>query len=223
MRITQSSTALSAAASPRTTTCCCCRPAAAARRATLQPRASLQRPGISAASSPALLLPAPSLAAPPQARRQLLLRCRASTSSAAAGGGGGAGAGAGGLGGGGSGGGGSGDASSGGGSQQPHPLRLWTFGYAALLALGGAAGYVKAGSTKSLTSALGSALILGLSARTMVGAGAKSPIAVCFAVALLLSVVMANRYKRSRRVMPAGVAAGASIAMSLAYGAALLA
>ncbi|KAF8068156.1 Tr1 [Scenedesmus sp. PABB004] len=125
-------------------------------------------------------------------------------------GGGGAG-GAGGTGGTGGGGG------SGGGGDAGHPMRLWTLLYAALLAAGGVMGYVKKGSTKSLSSACGAALILALSARSMVGAQARASVAVCLAVALLLSVVMVNRYTRTRKLMPAGLTAGASLAMSAAY------
>eukprot|EP00775_Hariotina_reticulata_P006642 gene6642-biopygen8448 len=136
--------------------------------------------------------------------------------------------GAGGSGGSGSGGGSSGGSSSsnssGGsdGSGAGHPLRLWTLLYAALLAAGGVMAFVKKGSTKSLTSALGSGVILALSARTMAGPQAKASIAVCLAIAILLSIIMGGRYSRTQKVMPAGVAAGVSLGMSAAYVAALL-
>jgi uncharacterized membrane protein (UPF0136 family) len=77
--------------------------------------------------------------------------------------------------------------------------------------------YVKKGSTRSLTSAGGAALILALSARTMLGPQAKGSIAVCLAIALLLSVIMCGRYSRTRKMMPAGITAGVSLAMSAAY------
>jgi uncharacterized membrane protein (UPF0136 family) len=85
------------------------------------------------------------------------------------------------------------------------------------LAAGGVMAYVKKGSTKSLTSAGGAALILALSSRTMLGPQAKGSIAVCLAIALLLSVIMCGRYSRTRKMMPAGVTAGVSLAMSAAY------
>lgn len=76
---------------------------------------------------------------------------------------------------------------------------------------------MKKGSSKSLSSAAGAALILALSARTMVGAQAKGSIAVCLALAVLLSVIMSGRYSRTRKMMPAGVTAGLSLMMSAAY------
>lgn len=54
--------------------------------------------------------------------------------------------------------------------------------------------YVKKGSTKSLTAAGGSALILALTARTMAGASAKGAIGVALAVSILLTIVMAREY-----------------------------
>lgn len=84
-------------------------------------------------------------------------------------------------------------------------------------AVGGVFAFVKAGSQKSLTSALGAALILTLSGRTMLLGSARGSLAVCAAISLFLSVIMAGRYSRTRKVMPAGMTAGASIAMSAAY------
>lgn len=51
----------------------------------------------------------------------------------------------------------------------------------------------------------------------MVGAQAKGSMAVCLAVALLLTVVMAGRYSRTRKLMPAGITAGVSVGMAAAY------
>eukprot|EP00877_Chromochloris_zofingiensis_P012967 jgi/Chrzof1/7924/Cz02g41140.t1 len=125
--------------------------------------------------------------------------------------GGGAGSSGGVTGGGGAGG--SGSSSSGG----PHPMRLWTFVYAAVLAAGGMMGYVKKGSVKSLTSAGGAALILALTARTMSGPGARGAVFVGLAVSLLLTVAMSGRFRRTGKFMPAGLIAGVSLLMSAAY------
>lgn len=83
--------------------------------------------------------------------------------------------------------------------------------------VGGLFAFAKAGSTKSLTSAGGAALILALSARGMVGGAARGSVAVCLALSLLLTVVMAGRYSRTRKLMPAGLTAVVSICMSAAY------
>ncbi|KIY94833.1 hypothetical protein MNEG_13128 [Monoraphidium neglectum] len=82
---------------------------------------------------------------------------------------------------------------------------------------GGAAAFAKKGSTKSLTAAGGSALILALAARTMVGSGAKGAIAVALAVSVLLTLVMSRRYQASRKFMPAGLTAATSLLISAAY------
>jgi uncharacterized membrane protein (UPF0136 family) len=82
---------------------------------------------------------------------------------------------------------------------------------------GGVMAYVKAGSTKSLTTAGGCALILALSGRKMVGAAARVNLGVAAAIAALLSVVMCSRYARTRKLMPAGITAAASVCMTAAY------
>lgn len=64
---------------------------------------------------------------------------------------------------------------------------------------------------------MGAALILALSGRKMLVGAARGPIAVCLAISVFLSVIMAGRYSRSRKVMPAGMTAAASIGMSAAY------
>ena len=84
-------------------------------------------------------------------------------------------------------------------------------------AVGGTIAFVKAGSQKSLTSAMGAALILTLSGRKMLLGSARGSIAVCLAISVFLSIIMAGRYSRSRKVMPAGMTAAASIGMSAAY------
>ncbi|GFR50391.1 hypothetical protein Agub_g12607, partial [Astrephomene gubernaculifera] len=109
----------------------------------------------------------------------------------AAGGGGG---GSGGAAGGGGGGAGSSSGGAGGDSSQPHPMRYFTFGFALLLAAGGALAFARKRSGKSLAAASGAALILGLCGRAMVGAAAQGPARVAFAMCTLLGVVMASRF-----------------------------
>lgn len=99
----------------------------------------------------------------------------------------------------------------------PHPPLLAPRAIPAPSAVGGAFAFIKKGSTKSLMSAGGSALILALAGRSMVGATAKSSVFVALAVAVLLTVVMAGRFQRTGKVMPAGMMAGSSLAMSIAY------
>jgi uncharacterized membrane protein (UPF0136 family) len=48
------------------------------------------------------------------------------------------------------------------------------------------------------------------------------PATVCLAIATLLTVVMAGRYSRTQKVMPAGLTAVVSLCMSTSYVAALL-
>lgn len=126
-------------------------------------------------------------------------------------GGGGGGSGGGGTGGGG---GGNGDDS----SSDPHPLRPFTFAYAAFLLVGGVFAYVKSGSTKSLTAAGGSAIVLALCARAMTGAAGatRGPLLVVAALSAVLAYVMGKRYNKTGKMMPAGVTAGLSLGMAIA-------
>jgi uncharacterized membrane protein (UPF0136 family) len=127
-------------------------------------------------------------------------------------GGGGGGSGGGGTGGGG---GGNGDDSS---SNDPHPLRPFTFAYAAFLLVGGVFAYVKSGSTKSLTAAGGSAIVLALCARAMTGAAGatRGPLLVVAALSAVLAYVMGKRYNKTGKMMPAGATAGLSLGMAIA-------
>jgi uncharacterized membrane protein (UPF0136 family) len=127
-------------------------------------------------------------------------------------GGGGGGGGGGGSGGGGSGGGG------GGGNNEPHPLRPVAFAYAAFLLVGGIFAYVKSSSTKSLTAAGGSAVVIALAARSLTGgpAATRGPLIVIAAMSAVLAYVMSKRYSKTRKMMPAGVTAGLSLGMALA-------
>lgn len=158
---------------------------------------SLSRPSLGAAGAPTrrfFLAPSPS---------------PLSVARATSGGGGGA-----------SGGGGSGGSGGGGGDdgQQPHPLRPFTFAYAAFLLAGGIIAYVKSSSTKSLTAAGGSAVVLAFAANAMKGgpAAVRAPLVVVAVMSALLAYVMGKRYAKTKKVMPAGVTAGLSFGMALA-------
>ncbi|XP_030839045.1 transmembrane protein 14C-like [Strongylocentrotus purpuratus] len=90
------------------------------------------------------------------------------------------------------------------------------FGYAALIAIGGAMGYLKAGSTMSLAS--------GLLFGAMAGYGAsltsKNPndFFVIFGTSVVLTGVMGYRFSNSGKFMPAGLVAALSLLMMLRYG-----
>ena len=108
----------------------------------------------------------------------------AAATSGKQGGGGDSGS-SGGAGTGGSSGGGNGNGSSGGdaaaaGGGAPHPMRIWTFVFAGMLAAGGTAAYVRKGSVKSLGASLSAGVILALCARSMVGAPAIGAVRVAF-------------------------------------------
>jgi uncharacterized membrane protein (UPF0136 family) len=126
--------------------------------------------------------------------------------------------GGGGSGGGGSGGSGGGGNGNDGSNNDPHPLRPFTFAYAAFLLVGGVVAYAKSQSTKSLTAAGGSAVVLALCARGMTGgpAATRGPLMVVAALSAALAYVMAKRYNKTGKVMPAGVTAGLSFGMAIA-------
>jgi uncharacterized membrane protein (UPF0136 family) len=128
-----------------------------------------------------------------------------------------AGAGSGGSGGSvGSGGGGS-SGGGGGDDEQPHPMRLWTLAFAALLVVGGGLAFVRKGSAKSLGASASAAVILALCAKAMVGPGAQGPARVAFGLALLLGIVMVRRFTESKKVMPAGMVAGLSLSLCMGF------
>ncbi|KFW92870.1 Transmembrane protein 14A, partial [Phalacrocorax carbo] len=90
----------------------------------------------------------------------------------------------------------------------------WTgFAYAAMLAVGGVIGYVRKGSKTSLAA--------GLTFASMAGYGAycvtRDPrnVKISLFSAFLLTIIMGMRFKRSKKLMPAGLVACLSLFMIL--------
>lgn len=94
--------------------------------------------------------------------------------------------------------------------------------YAAILAIGGIAGYIAKGSTESLAAGLISAGVIALCSHISLksyhaGKACKPATAVSLLVAGGLTYVMYERYSRTGKVMPAGLTAGTSAAMTGGY------
>ncbi|XP_020497319.1 transmembrane protein 14C isoform X1 [Labrus bergylta] len=85
------------------------------------------------------------------------------------------------------------------------------YGYAALIASGGAIGYVKAGSVPSLAAGLLFGGLAGLGAYQI--SNDPKNIWVSLATSGALTGVMGKRFYGSRKFMPAGLMAGASLLM----------
>ncbi|XP_052175395.1 LOW QUALITY PROTEIN: protein FATTY ACID EXPORT 2, chloroplastic-like [Diospyros lotus] len=142
---------------------------------------------------------------------------------------GGLGGGRGGEGGGGGGGGGGGDDSNidgpEGGSSEGHSgkqkmsmslSQKLTLGYAALVGVGGAMGYLKSGSRKSLMSGGLSALLL-YYVYTELPARPTFASSIGFGLSAALLGVMGSRFKKSGKIFPAGVVSIVSLVMSGGY------
>ncbi|CAL8293158.1 unnamed protein product [Lota lota] len=94
------------------------------------------------------------------------------------------------------------------------------YGYAALVASGGVMGYVKAGNVPSLAAGLLFGGLAGLGAYQV--SNDPTNIWVSLATSGALTGVMAKRFYGSRKFMPAGLVAGASLLMVGKLGMALL-
>jgi uncharacterized membrane protein (UPF0136 family) len=92
--------------------------------------------------------------------------------------------------------------------------------YGAIMILGGIAGYVKVGSKASLLSGVGMGLAL-LACGYGVWRGSEHSLVVAEVIALLLVVLFAVRYAKSRRFMPAGMLAILSLVAVIMFGMAL--
>jgi uncharacterized membrane protein (UPF0136 family) len=88
--------------------------------------------------------------------------------------------------------------------------------YALLIAAGGVAGYVKAGSNASLTSGLISGAALGIAWYISLQ-NPKSGLMLATILALALLVVFALRFRKTQAFMPAGLMAGLSLVMAVLF------
>ncbi|XP_019343980.1 transmembrane protein 14A isoform X2 [Alligator mississippiensis] len=87
------------------------------------------------------------------------------------------------------------------------------FGYAVLLAAGGAMGYVRKGSKISLVAGLIFGSVAGYGAYCVTHD--PRDVKISLFSAFLLTIVMGVRFKRSKKLMPAGLIAGIRIAKYL--------
>ncbi|KAJ3610999.1 hypothetical protein NHX12_021015 [Muraenolepis orangiensis] len=94
------------------------------------------------------------------------------------------------------------------------------YGYAALVATGGVMGYVKAGSVPSLAAGLVFGGLAGFGAYQV--SNDPRNIWVSLATSGALTGVMGKRFYGSRKFMPAGLVAGASLLMAAKLSMALL-
>ncbi|XP_058497428.1 transmembrane protein 14C isoform X1 [Solea solea] len=94
------------------------------------------------------------------------------------------------------------------------------YGYAALVASGGVVGYVKAGSVPSLAAGLLFGGLAGFGAYQI--SNDPKNVWVSLATSGALAGVMGKRFYGSRKFMPAGLVAGASVLMMAKLGVALL-
>ncbi|KAL0353631.1 UNVERIFIED_CONTAM: cytochrome [Sesamum angustifolium] len=98
----------------------------------------------------------------------------------------------------------------------------FTIPYGLLLVLGGVVGYAKKGSTASLAGGLGTGLLLVLAGYLSLQAFHKhknSYFALILetAVAAILTWIMGQRYMQTGKIMPPGIVAGISLAMTVFY------
>lgn len=91
-----------------------------------------------------------------------------------------------------------------------------TLGYAALVGIGGAMGYLKGGSQKSLIAGGLSASVL-YYVYTILPSNPVLASSVGLALSAALLGVMGSRFKRSGKIFPAGVVSFASLVMSGGY------
>jgi uncharacterized membrane protein (UPF0136 family) len=97
-------------------------------------------------------------------------------------------------------------------------IEIWVYG--TIMILGGIAGYVKVGSKASLLAGVGMGLAL-LATGYGVWQGSEHSLVAAEVIALLLVVLFAVRYAKSRRFMPAGMLAILSLLAVVMFGMAL--
>ncbi|XP_068926693.1 transmembrane protein 14A [Petaurus breviceps papuanus] len=87
------------------------------------------------------------------------------------------------------------------------------FGYASIIAFGGMLGYHRKGSIVSLVAGLFFGLLAGYGAYC-VSRDARD-VKISLFTTFLLATIMGIRFKRSKKLMPAGIVAGLSLLMIL--------
>ncbi|XP_071074624.1 transmembrane protein 14A isoform X1 [Dasypus novemcinctus] len=93
------------------------------------------------------------------------------------------------------------------------PMDLLGFGYAALVTFGSILGYKRRGGVLSLIAGLFVGFLAGYGAYRV--SNDKRDIKLSLFVAFFLSTIMGVRFKRSKKIMPAGLVAGLSLMMIL--------
>ncbi|NP_083674.2 transmembrane protein 14A isoform 2 [Mus musculus] len=92
-------------------------------------------------------------------------------------------------------------------------MDLIGFGYAALVTIGSVLGYKRRGGVPSLIAGLSVGLLAGYGAYRV--SNDRRDVKVSLFTAFFLATIMGVRFKRSKKVMPAGLVAGLSLMMIL--------
>ncbi|XP_006835775.1 PREDICTED: transmembrane protein 14A [Chrysochloris asiatica] len=92
-------------------------------------------------------------------------------------------------------------------------MDLVGFGYAALVTFGSILGYKRRGGVPSLIGGLFVGFLAGYGAYRV--SNDKRDIKVSLFTAFFLATIMGVRFKRSKKIMPAGLVAGLSLVMIL--------
>ncbi|XP_055964969.1 transmembrane protein 14A [Sorex fumeus] len=87
------------------------------------------------------------------------------------------------------------------------------FGYAALLTFGSILGYKRKGGVPSLIAGLGVGFLAGYGAYRV--SNDRRDVKLSLFTAFFLTTIMGVRFKRSKKIMPAGLVAGLSLMMIL--------
>ncbi|XP_035948621.2 transmembrane protein 14A isoform X1 [Halichoerus grypus] len=93
------------------------------------------------------------------------------------------------------------------------PMDLIGFGYAALVTFGSILGYKRRGGVPSLIAGLLIGFLAGYGAYRV--SNDKRDVKLSLFTAFFLATIMGVRYKRSKKIMPAGLVAGLSLMMIL--------
>ncbi|KAI9298163.1 TMEM14-domain-containing protein [Neoconidiobolus thromboides FSU 785] len=94
------------------------------------------------------------------------------------------------------------------------------YAYAAIVAIGGSIGYIKAGSVPSLSMGLTFGGLLAYAANRV--SKNQNDVYLSLALSLILLVVMGLRFSNSGKFMPAGLISALSLLMSIKYSLPLL-